>query len=88
MLERSQLSDKSAIRVAYIPATAADAADGRDAQERTGSVNLWNGRRCSATHLPPLHILKRQSLEQEISYLDPNVSVGERPARSETFEFR
>lgn len=77
MLQRSQQSDKSAMQVAYIPA------DGNDFDDRSGSLIPWSSRRHSA-HLPPLHIMKRQSLEQEISYLDPR-KPSITPPRSENF---
>lgn len=79
MLQRSQHSDKSAIEIAYIPADAAE--------ERGAGLNPWSSRRSSA-HLPPFHIVKRQSLEQEISYFDPLVSPLVKPKRCEMFDFR
>lgn len=82
MLHQSRQSDKSTIHIACIPADCPDSGD------RGSGLNPWSRRHSG--HLPPLQIIKRQSLEQEISYLDPhdphNPSTTT-PARSETFDF-
>lgn len=85
MLQRSAHSDKSAMQVAYIPT---DSLLDPEDRNMTGLRNHdpWASsamRRHSGPLLPPLHIVKRQSLEQEISWIDPGKPTGSR----ERFDF-
>jgi hypothetical protein len=88
MLRLERDCEKDAIQAVHQPAGGSGSEDDLDA--RNGGVfgGKWGNRKAGATRLPTLEIVKSQSVNQEITYLDPQRSRTICPTtwtRGETF---